>query len=1622
MSRIQAASALLLLSLPNGFASPLAQEALPVFQLLSSASSASSASAATPTGQVVALVKPSAVSDVPAATGVSNLTGGVVTSPELPLESFASPPLVDPTDIQGPKNVFINPVPNPLMPSITSVLDVDSVLVTPVPSFSDATPSPIEVVSAILSLATTPIALPTGPALLNSTVPAVTNVSVPVVAPVVAPIPANDILADPLALLNTATAPIALPAGSALLNSTVPAVANVSVPVVAPIPLDAILADPLAPLKAATTALTLPPQIVVDLVHKFINLSFGLMNIAKNTPVGGGKNTGVVPPNLQPISRVRRQAIPKFSTTSALPPVSKISSLMDPLMALANNLASKIEQVPIAGGIVSKIPLTEAVGVIGKDDLSNTDPADAIGMIQELLGLANRMIATMQMPKIAAPAGLPFDLLGSLGSLTKRDDLGELDPTLTMGIISQILDILSVMTDETSAGAAAEPVPLDTILSVANGLTKRALDVKPDVAFAIIKKIISTIKKLVSVFPGLDSVAAGLPLTETVGKLPLDTVEEAISGLPLNDLTSKLTSGVSPLAEVASTLPATNVLADPLAVLNPLVAGLTGGLSPTGPVAATLPAAGLAANPAAALLTGNVASGLLANSLLGGLGKRDMSTAQSNTVMNIAQELLNMAVTMSKELPAANAMANQGMLEKRAADAYISPNAIAETLKAILGIVSDLSKKIKSAVPAAVPAVLPAPWVPEVPVGLPGLSLPHFAPIISAPIPILSSLPVTVPSVSVAVPSVSVAVPSVSVAAPSVPVALPSISTALPSAPALPSLPVALPSLPLSVPSVASALPSLPALPSLSLAALSAPVAVPSVPVALPSISTALPRLAALPSLPVAIASLRAAAPSGLPTDFPDFTLELPEDLPAELTDLPAELLTSVPTEVPSPPVALPTPISVEIPVDLSTGLPTGLSTATPVPLPLPLSVELPSGLGAELPAAPPTDLSASTLPNLPTAGTTESPADLSDLPSLEIDPETGLPIEDVPLSKAKRDVDAAEPGALDIDAATKLLTLMLEIAINLSAKVSEKGLNAAANIDGTIGKRDSMNTEQHELFNIAQAKMTELKEALATLESAPLSKRQDPLAALTSATSGLTGVFNTIVELLTTILALLSDNSTDAITGVLDDLTDKIGAQKRDLDGDSLTDLLSTLLTIFDTLLDVTKLPGLGALLQGLPADPATVAADILPPVDPTSVLTGGLPDLGTLLGGGIPLPLPVIPGLPLPSLPANPAPVLPGIPASNVSSHLASTSGIKATLSLVKDVPLDGLLGDLAKRDGRLHARQLGSLGGGLTTVTKPLTTVVAPVVNVPVAGANPGTLLASKPLTTVTGGLTKPVTNLAGAVGNVGSVVAPVVNVPVAGVNPGTLLASALGTALTAPAVVLGAALAPVANLADAIDSGKLLNTVGSTLGSIPLVAAVDDIVDAIPGSKALTSVTGQLGLENPLSVVNNILGGDPLAPVTNLKPITDPILTALAPAVGAVNTVVNGVTAPLADVTDPIAAALAPVGGALEPVVSVLKPVADVTKPVSALVSPLFGNVGASAPTVPIFAGFPAPLGTVAAPLTGLVSTLTNATKPLQNLASQLGALKSMLAQALVSLKGRIPAKPVKRDASVSRHPT
>lgn len=220
MSRIHAASALLLLSLPNGFASLLAQEALPVFQLLNAASSR--AAAAIPTGDVLANVSPAAVSSVPEPTDVSDLTGGVLTSPDVAAQG--SPlPLSDPTFIGGPENELTNPIPDPLIPSpnpvdsalidpLATPVDASALLVAPVPTFTDsagapiaaiptaidsasiffsplpsatdAVPSPIEVVSAILNLAGTPIARPSNSSLAaNFSVPEVSVSPVPILDP-----------------------------------------------------------------------------------------------------------------------------------------------------------------------------------------------------------------------------------------------------------------------------------------------------------------------------------------------------------------------------------------------------------------------------------------------------------------------------------------------------------------------------------------------------------------------------------------------------------------------------------------------------------------------------------------------------------------------------------------------------------------------------------------------------------------------------------------------------------------------------------------------------------------------------------------------------------------------------------------------------------------------------------------------------------------------------------------------------------------------------------------------------------------------------------------------------------------------------------------------------------------------------------------------------------------------------------------------------------------------------------------------------------------------------------------------------------------------------------------------
>jgi hypothetical protein len=1699
MSRIQAASALLLLSLPNGFASPLAQEALPIFQLLRGASSA----AAAPTGAVLALLHPAAVSQVPKPLDVSDLTGGVLNSLDA-LKSIVSPALVDLTSIRGPQNNFLNPIPNPLIPSPTPVIvnDDASIIVTSVPTF-DATPSPIEVVSAVLSLAGTPLALPSNGSLAG-------NFSGldPTITPVPLPFPLDVAFPDPLLPVETAISsppPVTATGPHVLALSDFVTIIQQIANVVSGFfqiltPMDGPATDGLSvpfPLSNATlnstvlerrqiealtaTAPALPPQVVVNLVQKFINLSVALMKIAKAFPAAGDKipdlagtvgeatsklplstsnlplNGLLVPaagsvigkppvptPNLSlpspPISRIRRQALPDLSASTSAAPIEKITTLLGPLVNLATGLLSKVKEVPVVGGAVANVPLADAVGVVGKGDVSAIDGATATGMVQTLMELAGKIVSTLDLPDNAIASGLPSG--AALAGITKRD-LGDLDPTLSMGIVSHVLDILKTIVEESPAGSATKAVPLDKVLSVANALGKRSLSVDPNTAFAILKQIIGTVAKLISVIPGVDQAAAALPAIS----VPLDTLAGATAGLPINGLISNLPLGSitdnSPVGNLGSTVPGIDVVSNLLSAL---------GSDPVESPTSALPVGALGGNSAGGLLPNlpvtNLASTLPVGSVgsVGGLGKRDMSATQSDTVMNVAQEFLAMALTMSKELPAANAMSSKATMEKRAFPVTnVSSAIIGQVLKNILKIVSDLSKQIQTVspvplpIPGDVPPIpLPSPigGVPAVPIApaVPGVPAVPTVPSYPSVPAAVSSVLAAVPSVPVAVPSVLAAVPSVLAVAPSVPVAVPSVLAAVPSVPAaVPSVPVALPSLPAVSPSLLVALPSLPAaLPPLPVSSLSLPVVLPSLPVSLP---------VALASLPVSLPSLPVGLPTGLPTGLP-------------------RLLTGVP----SLPAALPTGISTGLPRS-STGIssfPAALPTGVPAGLPS-LPVQIPSVLGGDQP---------NILPELPTSNLPGAPADPDSLPTLQIDPLTGLPIDDLPLSRVKRAL--AAPG-LDPAVATSILSLLLDIATNLAASVTGDG--AATSEPGTVtnlagglgslsglGKRDGMTAEQQELLTIAHAKNDQLQRALDMLKAVPLlSKRQNllsvlplseasgltgsvplgaasaltsnlplgpasgstgslpplgpasgstgslpplgpasgstgslpplgpasgstgslpplgpasgstgslpplgpasgstgglPLGAasdltdslplgtvtdLPSAVSGLTGVFGTVIELLSTILGLLNETPAGAVTsnvplgtatGALGSVAGVLG--QRGLDASALTGLLSTVITILDTLLDLVKLPGLEGLLDNLPVNPATLAEGGLP-IDPTSAVGGNpLSALGDLtdkllvnptsiLSGVIPDPASALGGLSVP-LPGLSVPVG---PASILSSPLAATSGIKATLSLIQDVPLKGILGGLGKRDGRLHARQLSS--------------------------------------STSTGSLLAPVSGLTGAGGSAGAV------------------------------------LAPVQGPTSIVPSGNLLSTVGSIAGSLPVAQPINDIVAKLPGADAITGLTGALSSDNPVSAITGPLGGNSVVGITGqLAPITNTVLGAASPVLGLVKPVV-GLAAPALNAAAPVLSAAQPVTGVLGTVVNAAAPVADAVSPVLNIAQPVVAAISPAIAAISPLAKAAAPLISPIAPLLGAANPFLETVTPVAWPAPSVTPSASRAAPALPSV--------------------
>lgn len=1131
-----------------------------------------------------------------------------------------------------------------------------------------------------------------------------------------------------------------------------------------------------------------------------------------------------------------------------------------------------------------------------------------------------------------------------------------------MGTLGEVLDILQTVM--TAVHVDTKEVPLSTVKSVANSLSKRALDIQPDVAFQILKQIIAAATKLVFGLPGVKQTVPVLPVPNVTDNIPLDTVASAMSNLPtgaiLNNVpvVSGLTADLPAVGAVASDLPVGS-LASSLPV-NPAgaVDGVTSAL-PVDNVASTLPVSDLAANPAGVLANSpvegvtvpvsNVASTLPVNSLLGGLGKRDMSSVQSEAVMNIAKELLTMAAGMSKELPTAGKSA----VKKRATQAGIDPDAIAKTLQTILSIVFNLSSQIKAATPATqskLPVSVPAtPSLPSVnPAGLllpaPQLLAPLLAP--------LALLPGALPAVAANLP------------------------VDLPTEAPLDALAGILPAL--NVPDLA--------LPSLS--------DIPALPIEFPS--------------NVFVGILPA---SNVPKVSPSNLSSLPP-LP---TEFPSDVLVGILLESNVPGLALPSllvpSLSTSLPVqtpDLSAaGLPPLLVASFAAPQDLPtLQIDPATGLSIE-----------DDLPPLPSA-TFAAP---QDLPTLQIDPVTGLPIEDdLPLGKAKRDLVAA---GVPIDEATTILDLLLDIATAMTSALdgtdavtsklrSVPAVPSLAGSLGALGKRDTLSAEQQNLLSVAHEKNAKLQEALHGLKDVHLGKRQDLLSALplgaasgvTSAapldaaglTGGLLGGLHGLTSVLpgsspldpaTGLVGSLAGGLTNAATGltgglpsltsvfstvvqVLSTIVNMLNGGTNAGDASALTGILSTVISILDSLLDITNLipsggsnggiapPAAPGLPAGLPTDALGLPTNVLGGIIPTSLLTNvvdalnsalpigsllaGVPSLtGSILapaapglpaglpndalGGLVPTALPAgIPtsGLPTnvlggiiptnlptnvvdalnsaaPALPVIPVSALSGVPAASdltnilpiskpdtiLSSSFAAVSGIRATLSLIQDLPLSDLIPGIGKRDGRVQARQLSVLGGAL----KPATSLTS-ATNGLTGAVNPATGLIS-----VTGGLINGLTGTTASLVAVAPVVNGVTGTAGSLTNvAGSLLAveSVLPSTPSLPAVgVVASALPAVDGLAGVASS--VIGLVGSltkVAGSLPTISSLTSVLPAVPavgglasGLPVISSLPVVLGLPATGDLAENVLAGvvssalPILASVTGALPTVLPVVT-------------------------------------------------------------------------------------------------------------------------------------------------
>jgi hypothetical protein len=612
-------------ALPQALPEALPQP-LPDFQLFDSTSpvdgvtlpSTDDVSIQTAPAAPAVLYLPEASPSTLEALDVSTLPGGVLTAPDAPVAPGASLPFLpnaDVSDLTG--GALIEPAIPIDLPSFEP--NMEDGTFWGVPENDLSTPAPPSVESAI-GAGTWPEALGELPT-ADATFPTVPSNAIfidPILSSVAGPtVPTNAIFIDPIlspvtgapaVLADPPILPSALPAFDYLPEALpeavpggLPASSEVN-PATLPATPDVVSeASSEAPLHLNQSKFADLLQQISTVIRSFFDVLpdrpaplTSLPQADASTVLKSRDAASILSLPVPPLgsSLVRRQTHdrdkPNTYPLTGVSHSNPLTGLFLPLLRLMDELLRNIPVVSTASPMTPQ----EALSALGKRDIATLEPAQAFEILKNLVSLALKVVATLPLPTSAITNAIPLDT--ALGNIAKRD-LTSLDPSIAFDLVKQVLNLLSgIVGNIPIVGDAAETVPIETILSMANGLGKRDVSITPSVAFAILRQILGLAETLILSIPGVPSI---------IGQSPLDTLATKV---PVNSLTSDL-----PLDETVAKLPLGAVTSALDGVTSKLPVGLIPGVNT----------------------------------------KRDLSSLPANAVIELVQQILAMALSLAKTLP-----------------------------------------------------------------------------------------------------------------------------------------------------------------------------------------------------------------------------------------------------------------------------------------------------------------------------------------------------------------------------------------------------------------------------------------------------------------------------------------------------------------------------------------------------------------------------------------------------------------------------------------------------------------------------------------------------------------------------------------------------------------------------------------------------------------------------------------------------------------------------------------------------------------------------------------------------------------------------------------------------------